>query len=165
MLVIRTSLINKDNQIKVWDVWTTTLKPEGAQTTKKREPGSKPTKRLIVDLPGTVRFAILHGLLCNKSLLKTEGWSIACCQVDTYPGGTAVATPTSSLPSSFASALLSLPHISCFSPRDPKFNYCQAAVGGSSSGPAGRNSDTFPSSTVGKEKAAFFGLISNKMYE
>lgn len=30
------------------------------------------------------------------------------------------------------------------------------------SGPAGRNSDTFLSSTFGKEKAAFYGLISNK---
>lgn len=76
---------------------------------KKTELGSKPTKRFIVDLPGTVRFAILHGLLCNKSLLKTEGWSRACCQVDTYPGGTGVATPTSSPPSIFASFIFALP--------------------------------------------------------
>lgn len=34
-----------------------------------------------------------------------------------------------------------------------------------SSGPAGSNSETFLSSTVGKDKAAFCGLISNKKCE
>lgn len=76
---------------------------------KKNELGSKPTKRFNVALPGTVPSANLHGLLCNKSLFKTEGWSGARCQVDTYPGGTGVATPTSSPPSILASFIFALP--------------------------------------------------------
>lgn len=150
-LVTRTSLINKE-----WDVWMTTLKPEGAQTTtKKNELGSKLTKRFIVSLPGIVRFAILHGILCNKSLFKTEGQRGARCQVDTYPGGLCAATPTSSPPSIFASFIFTRPP-TCLLHQlwRPQIQLQPGGSGRKQLG-SGREEFRYVSSTVSKEKATF----------
>lgn len=106
-------------------------------------------------------FLILHGSLCNSSHFNNEGLSV---QVNTFPAGICAAEATGlrfhSLPPFFCLSLslwcpppsicassiisLSLPHFSSIYPRDLKFNYCQAAVGGrlSCTGTAERNPDT-----------------------
>ena len=139
-------------------VWMPTLKLWGASTRLERgESAKKNLAGLFCELPRgqkkTVSFAILCGVLCNSSHFYNEGekggrvlsgqylCQQACAQLGLLVWDFSSSTQSlMSLP--LHSCSLSLPHISSICPRDPKFNYCQVAVGGSCAGTAERNSDT-----------------------
>lgn len=166
-LVIRTSLINTDNQIKVWDVWMHLSLKEPRQEKKKMNLGQNPQRDSLQICLQWCGLQSSVGSSATNPLFKSEGWSRACCQVDTYPGGTGVATPTSSPPSIFAPFIFALPptHL----PLQPQRPQIQLLPGSSGRKQLGSGKGGIPirfhPAQVGKEKDVFCGFISNKKYE
>lgn len=133
----------------------TTLKPEGAQT-KKMNSGQNSQRDSLYRCLESCGSQSSTGSSATNPSLKLRGREEHVVESILIQEALAQRPPLLLLPPSLLhSSLLALPHVSSISSGDPKFNYSQAAVGGSSLGPAERNSDTFPSSTVSQEKATF----------
>lgn len=132
----------------------TTLKPEGAQTKKKKKNSGQNSQRdSLYRCPESCGSQSSTGSSATNPSLKLRGREERVVKSILVQEARAQRPPLLLLPPSLLhSSLLALPHASSISSGDPKFNYSQAAVGGSSLGPAERNSDTFPVQSARKKQ-------------